>query len=1037
MVHENDNNSGKKRRSKPKKTAPSRRRGRWVWATLGWLFLLGIAGGLFAGGAVFGYVSSIVKDEPVRSQADIEKKINYNAITGFAYFRDGQPIGQLRSEEDRRPVEYSEIPATVIDAVIAIEDNHFREHIGIDFKGTLRAVKQRVLNEDIQTGGSTLTQQLARRVFLNLDRTDNRKVKEILLALRLERFLGKDEILTAYLNKVPFGNGSNGYQVYGIKAAAKGIFNITNLEELNIAQSAYLAGLPQLPSSYSAYNGKGEFNQEAFDRAVKRQRLVLQRMLEESKITDAQYNEALSFDIKSSLAPQTKKAYETFPYLMLETERQGAMVIAMLNNPDLTKEELSSNPQLLEEARQELLTGGYRVYTTIDKKVYNSMHKVSDDENNFSPYSETKGLEQVASMMIDNQTGAILGMIEGRDFYTEQMNYATQMIRQPGSTMKPIAAYLPAMEEGLIQPASIIDDSPIILRDYQKGYHIPVNSSGGYKGLVTARTALNESRNVPALKVFNNTVGIEKAWDFAKKLGITTLDEQDYNAQTGVLGGLKYGVSVEELTNAYSSIANGGQFNDAYMIAKITDSNGNIVYKHESDPQRVFSKQTAYLMTDMLRTVITNGTATSIKNDFKKYGEIPIVGKTGTTQNYADVWFMGYTPDVTLGVWIGYKEPVNTLSDQGKSRARKIWAQVMNEVTDNVPDLFVTSEFTEPDGIVKATVSGYSGKLPTELTKQAGKTVTDIFNSKFVPKEPDDVLVRMKYITYEGVNYIPHETTPADMVMEKVVMKREKPIKTLIEELEEAFKIMKEHKALSFYLPKDAGEDAPSEPDPRVDDGNPPAAPINVRLDSSSGTAKVSFDKNQESDVVGYRLYRSVDGSTFQYTGSVALAGGDTVISDPGNSGFSSTYYVTAVDVAGKESTPSAIVGYNDWFPDFPDSGGDNGSGNNSGNGSNNSGGGDTSNPGDIFLPPGTPGQVSVQNHDNNITVTWEAGSLSDQVMSYNVYYSDNQTGPFNLLGSASSSQFSFKSDKGGWVQVTAVNALGESSPSAPVQIGN
>ena len=156
--------------------------------------------------------------------------------------------------------------------------------------------------------------------------------------------------------------------------------------------------------------------------------------------------------------------------VITETERQAAIVIAMMNNPNMTKEEVSKNPQMIEEARQELLTGGYRVYTTIDKKVYNSMHKVSDNADNFSPLSKTKGLEQVAGMMLDNRTGAILGMIEGRDFYTEQMNYATQMVRQPGSTMKPIAAYLPAMEAGLIQPASIIDDSPIILRDYQKGY---------------------------------------------------------------------------------------------------------------------------------------------------------------------------------------------------------------------------------------------------------------------------------------------------------------------------------------------------------------------------------------------------------------------------------------------------------------------------------------------------------------------------------------------------------------------------------------
>ncbi|WP_019636080.1 transglycosylase domain-containing protein [Paenibacillus fonticola] len=1020
MARDNDTSSNKKQQESSTKV-PKRSKWRWFWKALGWLTLLGFAAVLFAGGAVFGYVSSIVKDDPVRSRADIEAKINHNEMTGFAYFRDGSGIGQLRSEEDRRPISYDEIPASVKDAVIAIEDNNFDHHIGIDFKGTLRAVKQRLLKEDVQTGGSTLTQQLSRRVFLNLDKTANRKVKEILLSVRLERFLTKEEIITAYLNKVPFGNGSNGYQVYGIKAAAKGIFNITNLNELNIAQTAYLAGLPQLPSSYSAFNGKGEFNQEAFDRAIKRQQLVLYRMLEENKITKTEYNEALAFDIKSSLAPQTKKAYETYPYLMLETERQGALVIAMMNHPDMSKEELLNSPQLLEEARQQLLTGGYRVYTTIDKQVYNAMHKVSENADNFSPYSEKKGLEQVAAIMLDNRTGAILGMIEGRDFYTEQMNYATQMKRQPGSTMKPISAYLPAMELGLIQPASIIDDSPIILRDYSKGYHIPVNASGGYKGLVTARTALNESRNVPALKVFNQVVGIEQAWEFTKKLGITTLEEDDYGAQTGVLGGLKYGVTVEELTNAYSAIGNGGEFTDAYMVEKITDLKGNVVYKHKVEPVRVFSKQTAYLMTDMLRTVITDGTASSLRREFKNYGKIPIVGKTGSTQNYADVWFMGYTPDISLGVWIGYKEPVNTLSDAGKSRARSIWAKVMNEVTENKPELFETGKFEKPEGIVSKTVSGYSGKLPTQLTQQAGKMVTDIFNSKYVPTESDDVLVRAKYITYEGVNYIPHDTTPSDMVMEKVVMKREKPIKELVEDLQKAFSSMRGgHKSLSFYMPKDAGEDAPSKLDPRVDDGKAPSPPANVKMASAGGAAKITFDKNSEKDVVGYRLYKSAAGAPFQNTGKVVLTGGETAFTDSGEGG-SYSYYVTAVDVAGRESAPGAIVGYDSW------------------SGTGNPDDTDQDTPPDIDLdnlsPPNAPAKVSVQSSEQEITISWEANAPAEQVTNYQIYLSSSADGTYSRLGSTPATQFSFKTDAAsGWIRVTAMNPLGESAASISVQ---
>ncbi|WP_313641599.1 transglycosylase domain-containing protein, partial [Paenibacillus sp.] len=488
MVQENKKKNVKK--PSPRRSGLSR-----FGSVVKWMFILGIIGILFIGGAAVGYVTSMVKDEPVRSEEMIQQQVGQNAITGFAYFRDGAPIGQLRTEEDRRLIEYNDIPQLIIDAVLAIEDNNFNEHNGVDFKGTLRAVKQKLLNESVQTGGSTLTQQLARRVFLNLDRTEDRKAKEILLSLRLERFLTKQEILTAYLNKVPFGNGSNGYNVFGIKAAAKGIFGLDDLDKLNIAQAAYLAGLPQLPSAYSAFNGIGKFNEKAFNRAMDRQQLVLRRMLEENKITTSQYDEALKFDIKSSLAPHTKKAYATYPYLMMETERKAAEIILSLNeekNGTTDTASSSDNAVLLEEARQQLMTGGYRVYTTIDKKVYSAMHSISEDSNNFTKDSKTKGIEQTAGILIDNKTGAILGMIEGRDFNIEQMNYATQMVRQPGSTMKPISAYLPALDAGLIQPAGILDDAPIILKDGGKGFHIPKNANNRYQGLVTARYALNK-----------------------------------------------------------------------------------------------------------------------------------------------------------------------------------------------------------------------------------------------------------------------------------------------------------------------------------------------------------------------------------------------------------------------------------------------------------------------------------------------------------------------------------------------------------------
>ena len=1013
--------------------------------TVLWLILFGILAGLAGAGAVAGFVASLVHDDPVRDRAFIEEKINENAITGFVYFNDGSPIGQLRSEEDRRPVTYDQIPQIIVDAVVSIEDKNFFTHPGVDSNGLLRAVKQQLLNESVQTGGSTITQQLARRVFLNLDQTSSRKAKEIFLSLRLERYLSKEEILTAYLNKVPYGNGSNGYQVFGIKAAAKGIFGIEKLENLNIAQAAYLAGVPQLPSLYSAFNGKGEFNEKNFNRAVERQKRVLGQMLEDQKITKAQYDEALAFDLYGSLAKPSEKAYNTYPYLMLEVERQAAELLVLKQNPELTKEDLNNkeNSALIEDARVQLLRGGYKIRTTIDKKVYNLMHDIAEDPANFAADHPVKGVEQIAAVMIDHKTGAILGMIEGRDFHIEQMNFATQMVRQPGSAMKPIGAYLPAIDKGLIQPASVLDDSPIILKNGGGGYHIPKNSNNRYSGLVTARQALNSSYNIPALKIFLNKVGIEDSWKFVRSLGITTLVEEDNAAQTGVIGGLKYGTSVEELTNAYSAIANKGVFNDAYLIENIVDSKGQTVYAHKADPKKIVSEQSAYLMTDMLRTVVTNGTATSLMSQFKNYKTIPIAGKTGTTQNYSDVWFEGFTPDITLGVWSGYEKVIHTLSSDSHGRARAIWAKIMNEVTEAKPELFPTKSFDKPDDIVSMTVSSVSGKLPTELTKQAGRLVTDLFNRKFVPTESDDALVKVKYISYDGVNYLPQDGTPEDLLRESVMVVREAPLDALIEELKAKLGQVpaQSRRALSYYLPRDADQSAPSKVDPRVEDGAVPSPPANVAVETLDNLARITFTPSPQADVAGYRLYRSVNGGPALKVENSVPTGEDAKFVNYISAHQTYTYYVTSVDVAGNESAPSQKVSTDGGIvvdpnlpggidPSTPVTPSSPGEGTDPGNSGEPNGGGGTN-----AGAPSTPSGVNVQSTDIGVSLTWNANPADEGVTQYQVWFSGAEHDKYKLLGTTESTAFEYIAPmSAGWYRIVAVGPNGESSPSAPVE---
>lgn len=996
-----------------------------------WLFSFALIGGFLIGGMIVGYVTALVKDEPIRDKETIIAKVNEYALTGFVYFNDGTLVGQLRSDEDRRlATSIHEIPKIVQDALISVEDDSFKEHFGVDLFGTLRAARQKFLNEDQQTGGSTITQQLARRVFLSLEQTDSRKFKEIFLAMRMERVMTKDDILLAYLNKMPFGNGSSGYQVFGIKAAAKGIFDIDDLNDLNIAQAAYLAGLLKAPSDYSAFDGRGQFDEEGFRKAMDRQKHVLARMLTVGAITEEEYKEALAFDVRGSLAETKEKAYTTYPYLMIEAERRAAERLLLMQNPQLTEADLrkKENAGLIQDAIEHMNRSGYKIYTTIDKTMYDAMQEIAKNPENFTEDHPEKGIEQSGAMMIENGTGRILAMMEGRNFYIEQLNHATQAYRQPGSAMKPIAAYIPALEAGIIQPGSPIDDSPIILKDGSKGAHVPVNHNNKYHGFLTARRAFDQSYNIPALKLFLEEyggVGIETGWEYAKKMGITSITEQDYHAQTGVIGGLTVGVSVEELTNAFATIPNKGVFVDAYMIERIEDAEGNIVYEHRSEPVTVFSEETAYLMADMMRTVIANGTATLVRNRFEHYGKIPIYGKTGTTSNDHDVWFLGFTPDITLGVWTGYDKPSKLISGKGTNRSKELWAKIMNTAVEKKPEWFeATKPLEQPEGIVRKTVSAVSGKLPNDLTREAELLSTDLFNKKYLPTEEEDMLERAKVITYNGFNYIPQPGTPEDFIQEKIVIKRPKPIRAIIEELKETFAkypaANNRNRPLEYYYTQDMKMDAPSEVDPRVDDGLPPPAPTGLTLEKEGGNNRIRFEPVAAEDVIGYRIYMSVNYGPFKrFEGLVRYAGEDPNFL-VGARSPNDAYYITAVDVAGNESAPSPVVYSGEAgidpnvLPPVP-------------------------NPGDV--PVGTPAQApqnvsaAVREGGVGIVLTWSRPEGA-QITQYNVYYSGTRDGEYRLIGSSERERFeyiSFPID--GWYRVTAVSDGGESPPSAPVEI--
>lgn len=790
------------------------------------------------------------------------------------------------------------------------------------------------------------------------------------------------------------------------------------------------------------FDGYGQFDEEGFENALNRQRLVLERMLTVGFITEAEYEEALAFDIRASLAESKPKAYSTYPFLMIEAEKKAAEVLLMQENPELTEEDLRSDEyaELVNNAREDLLGKGYHIYTTIDHRIYNAMNEIASNPDNFVPDDEEKGIEQIGAVLIENKTGAILGMIEGRDFYEEQLNHATQMVRQPGSAMKPVAAYLPALESGAIQPASILDDSPIILSDGSKGYHLPRNYNYRYHGLVTARYALNNSLNIPALRLFNDVVTIEKAWEFAQSLGITTITEDDYYAQTGVIGGLKYGTSVEELTNAYAAIPSQGVHRDAYMIKRIEDSEGNIIYEHQDNPVQVFSEETAFLMTDMLKTVITQGTGRSILSTFEHYNEFEVAGKTGTTQNSTDIWFVGFSPDVTVGVWSGYDQPSTVLSTQ---TAKNIWSLIMDSAIEASPELFTNTSFEQPEDVVRMTVSGVSGLLANDMVRQYGSLTTDWFNRKYIPTTEDNHVVRTSYVRYKGMNYLPNEDTPKDMIQEGVLFVRETNIYETLNQIEDILKqlpyslIPKKYgraMTLQDFYPEDLDQTAPQLPLPDDDDNGPPAPPTQLSMKEEGDSYVITFKNSESADTIGYRFYRSVNGEPFSLIEGKVVAHGDyPAFYVQQNPSIEYAYYLTAVDAHGNESEPSQVIFSNtSGEPVMPPLPGEEPDEEIHGEDEI----GEEQEEGEDEQLPSSPQSVQVFGEQESVTISWESNSDDENITQYEIYFTTDRTVPFQQIGWSNATQFKYITPPlEGWYYVVAVNAEGKrSNPSIAVK---
>ncbi|WP_209122118.1 transglycosylase domain-containing protein [Alkalihalobacillus sp. BA299] len=870
-----------------------------VWNLFLVFIVFGVISFFFVGGAGAGFFASLVKDEQLRSYEDLKQDIyNYEEISEI-YFANEVPLGELPTDLERREIPLAEISPHIINAIIATEDEYFYEHEGIVPKAIMRATFQEFTNSSVQTGGSTLTQQLVKNQILTSEVSFDRKAREIVLAMRLEHFFDKDEILEAYLNIVPFGRNANGRNIAGVQAAAQGIFGV-DAKDLSIPQAAFIAGLPQSPFGYTPfYRNEGKVVvKDNLDPGLNRMKTVLRRMYEGGYITEQEYSDALEYDIRANLAKPVRTIREQYPYLANEVERRAADILVKkyIEDAGIQLDELEGEERIevlssyLADARHDLRQNGYRIHTTIDKDIYEAMNEAIKDERFFGPTKDGEP-EEVGSMIIENRTGAILGFVGGRDFEREELNHATQAYRSNGSTMKPLLAYGPAMDVGAVQPGHIIPDVPTFYKTSPKEVS---NFNKRHRGLITVREALQSSQNTTAVRSFWMTPH-EKSRETLLKMGIKLEDGEPY--ESAPLGAITNNITVEQNTNAYATFANGGNFIQSYMIDKIETNDGEVIFQHEIEEVEVFSPQTSYLMVDMMRDVLRVGTASSLPGRLKFRADW--AGKTGTAQNFHDIWFVATNPNVTMSVWVGYDtpKPISTRRIAGLSysqRTQQIWANIANAAYDARPEVMSPGHnFQMPNGIVSRAVCGISGLLPSDLCKEVGLVKTDLFNAKFVPTKVDDSLQKVKYVLIDDEPYVALETTPEEFTSDGVMIK---------EEYLEAYNLDEslQEKLENIIPDRDAEEN-----------GKLPDAVTNVSL---SGSA-LTWAKHKENDIIGYRIYRAPNGTNqFEMIASVKGSATTTHNINSGTYG----YYVTAVDVAGNESPASNIAKSENWSSEPP-----------------------------------------------------------------------------------------------------------------------
>lgn len=580
--------------------------------------------------------------------------------TSIAYNSKGKQIAVLKGDKDAYYLDIQSIPDYAKTAMIVTEDKKFYSHNGIDFKGIVRAFWALIKNNGEKTqGASTITQQLARGVFLNTDKTYERKIREIFIAMELEEKYNKDQILEFYLNTIYFANG-----YYGLEAASKGYFS-KSCQELSLGQIAFLCAIPNNPTLYDP--------EKNFDNAVKRKNRILDQMLSDGKINQVEYDEAYNEEIKLKIQQVKKRDYiQTFITYSATRALMKVNGFQFKNEFDTKEEEEIYDSEYNDEyatAQKMLLNNGYRIYTSIDLKKQKELQSAVN--SNLSSFKEkgTNGMYEMqgSAVCIDNKTGRVVAVVGGRSQKTEgfSLNRAYQSFRQPGSSIKPLVVYTPTLERGSTASTTVHDYK------FKDG---PSNSSGRYYGYVSLRFAVEQSLNTVAWQLFQKLTP-EVGLKYLLEMNFNRIVASDYYLPSS-LGGLTYGVSALEMASAYAALENNGKYREPTCIVKILDSEGNIIVDDEVKEKKIYKTDAANSMVDIMKGVMVRGTAHghSLSNGMVS------AGKTGTTNDKKDGWFCGFTPYYTTAVWVGYDSPKTVNDLYGSTYPLRIWEAYMNAV---------------------------------------------------------------------------------------------------------------------------------------------------------------------------------------------------------------------------------------------------------------------------------------------------------------------------------------------------------------------